>query len=152
MNFTDLHTQYFRKTIGKDQDQLTMDADMISLLLVLDENKNISQIAKSAGMAIPQAQEILGKLLKLKLIEPIEKEITYFKPSFFETLKLSLTKAIGPMGEFLIEDTLDSMGLDINAVPIHAGEELIKQLAVEIPQEESRRNFEEEIVPLIKKG
>ena len=46
----DLPHRYFKKTIPNDIEKVTLDADMIRLLTAIDENKNISQVARAAEM------------------------------------------------------------------------------------------------------
>ena len=41
---------YYRKVIRKDNDAVALDADMIRLLIAIDENKNLYQIAEEVDM------------------------------------------------------------------------------------------------------
>ncbi|MGD9114540.1 MAG: hypothetical protein PVI77_19410, partial [Desulfobacterales bacterium] len=41
---------YYRKVIRKDNEEVALDADMIRLLIAIDENKSLYQIAEEADM------------------------------------------------------------------------------------------------------
>ncbi len=138
----DLSHIYFKKTIPTDIGKVTLDAEMIRLLAAIDENKNISQVAKAAGMNLSRVRDVLGRLLKLELVVQVAKEVLYMDRAFIEFLKTKLSEAVGPMGEILIQDIMDEMGLQIDRIPLDAASDFIKNIAREIPQEENRTLFE----------
>ncbi len=139
----DLPQRYFKKTIRNDIEKITLDAEMIRLLMAIDENKNISQVARVAEIDLSRVRDILGKLLKLELVVQVTKEIIYKDRSFIIFLKTKLSEAVGPMGEILIEDILDEMGLQIDRIPVDAAPDFVRNIAREIPQEENRTLFED---------
>ena len=147
----DLPQRYFKKTIRNDIEKVTMDAEMIRLLMAIDENKNISQVARVAEMNLSRVRDILGKLLKLELVVQVTKEIIYIDRSFIIFLKTKLSQAVGPMGEILIEDILDEMGLQIDRIPVDAAPDFVRNIAREIPQEKNRILFENVVFSQIPK-
>lgn len=130
-------------------EEITLDAEMIRLLMAIDENKNISQVARAAEMNLSQVRDVLAKLLKLELVVPVKKDVTYLEQSFINLLKTKLTESVGPMGEILIEDILDEMGLQIDRIPVNAAPDFVRNIAREIPQEENRTLFEDVILSRI---
>ena len=140
---------YFKKTIRKNMEEITLDAEMIRLLIAIDENKNISQVARAAEMNLSQVRDVLTKLLKLELVVPVKKDVTYLEQSFINFLKTKLSESVGPMGEILIEDILDEMGLQIDRIPVNAAPDFVRNIAREIPQEENRTLFEDVILSRI---
>ena len=148
----DLTQSYFKKTIRNDIEKVTLDAEMIRLLMAIDENKNISQVARVAEMNLSRVRDILGKLLKLKLVVQVAKEIIYIDRSFITFLKTKLSEAVGPMGEILIEDILDEMGLQVDKIPVDAAPDFVRNIAREIPQEENRTLFENVVFSRIPKA
>jgi hypothetical protein len=117
--------------------------------MAIDENKNISQVARAAEMNLSQVRDVLAKLLKQKLVVPVKKDVTYLEQSFINFLKTKLSESIGPMGEILIEDILDEMGLQIDRIPVNAAPDFVRNIAREIPQEENRTLFEDVILSRI---
>jgi hypothetical protein len=142
---------YFRKANRMDGEEINLDADMIRLLIAIDESKDIAQIANEVGMDVTTLNKALAKLIKLRLIETVKKEVPFLNEKFLEALKINLSKAIGPMAEFLIEDVAADMDFPVNKIPKHQAAELISNLAVEIPDENSRVQFEKLMIELIKK-
>ena len=145
----DLPQRYFKKTIRNDIEKVTLDAEMIRLLMAIDENKNISQVARAAEMNLSQVRDVLAKLLKQELVVPVKKDVTYLEQSFINFLKTKLSEFVGPMGEILIEDILDEMGLQIDRIPVNAAPDFVRNIAREIPQEENRTLFEDVILSRI---
>jgi hypothetical protein len=64
---------YFRKVIRKDNDQISLDADMIRLLIAIDENKSLYQIADEVDMRADTLKLNLEKLLQQGLINQFVK-------------------------------------------------------------------------------
>lgn len=147
----DLPQRYFKKTIRNDMEKVTLDAEMIRLLTAIDESKNISQVARAAKMNLSRVRKILGKLLDLGLVVHVAKEIIYLDRAFIEFLITKLSKAVGPMGEIVIEDIMDEMGLQIDRIPVDAASDFVRNIAREIPQKENRILFEDVVLTRIPK-
>ncbi len=148
----DLPYRYFKKTIPTNIEKVTLDAEMIRLLAAIDENKNISQVAEKAEMNLSRVKDVLGRLLKLELVIQVAKEVIYLDRAFIEFLKTKLSEAVGPMGEILIEDVMDEMGLQIDRILVDAASDFVRNIAREIPQEENRALFENVAFSRIPKG
>ena len=138
----DLKQLFFRKTIGSDLGEVSMDADMVRLLLAIDPAQDVARIARQIGMAPTALKQALTRLLKVGLIEPVKSRGAVLDPSFLERLRHELIKAVGPIGEFLIEDVAGSMNLAMDAIPVQQAAELIVNLAREIPNKKQRVVFQ----------
>jgi hypothetical protein len=143
---------FFRKVTPAESNEIRLNADMIRLLMVIDENKDLLQISNEAGMDISMLNKILSKLLKLKLIEPVEKSNRFLSKKFLEDLKLSLSQAVGPMAQILIEDTAVEMELKMSEIPRHRVAELISNIAREIPEENDQIEFKKIMIEIMKKN
>ena len=142
---------YFRKVILKDNDAVSLDADMIRLLIAIDENKNLYQIAEEVGMGKAPFKNALSKLLDQGLIEPVQKDIPVLDQSFIDTLRINLSRAIGPMAEILIEDIAIEMEVDPAAIPVSQAAELIAHLSLEIPDEDNQMQFKKAMLAILNK-
>ena len=142
---------YYRKIIRKDNDAVSLDADMIRLLIAIDENKNLYQIAEEVNVGTAEFKKALSRLLDQGLIEPVQKDIPVLDQSFIETLRLNLSRAIGPMAEILIEDMAAEMEMDPSAIPINQAAELIAHLSLEVPDEENRMQFKKSMLAILNK-
>lgn len=145
----DLSVLFFRKSIQADTAHITMDADMISVLLAIDENKDMRQVIKETGLGEATLRKTLNKLLKSGLIEPIAKSIRYLDQTFYAVLKKHLILFVGPMAEFVLEDIIEDMGISPSKVPVHRSEELIRKAGEQIPDEASRKRFEQAMLNII---
>jgi hypothetical protein len=139
----------YRKVIRKDNDAVSLDADMIRLLIAIDENKNLYQIAEEVDMGSLAFKNALSKLLDQGLIEPVQKDIPVLDQSFIETLRINLSRAIGPMAEILIEDIAIEMEVDPAAIPVSQAAELIAHLSLEVPDEESQIQFKKAMLAIL---
>ena len=142
---------YYRKVIRKDNDQVSLDADMIRLLIAIDENKSLYQIAEEVDMGNATFKKALSKLLDQGLIGQVKKDIPVLDLSFIETLRINLSRAIGPMAEILIEDMAAEMELTPSEIPINQAAELIANLSLEVPDEENRMQFKKSMLAILNK-
>lgn len=143
---------FFRKVALPDGDKISLNADMIRLLMVIDEDKDLLQISNEAGMDISMLNQILSKLLKLKLIELVEKRGQFLSKKFLSDLRLNLSQAIGPMAQILIEDTVAGMELKMFEIPGHRAAELISNIAREIPEENNQIEFKKTMIEIMKQN
>ena len=142
---------YFRKVTRKDSDEISLDANMIRLLIAVDENKSLYQIADEVDMERTSLKTTLSKLLKQGLIEPVKKDIPYLDRAFLEALRVNLSKIIGPMAEILIEDVVAEMNLINSEIPKNQAAELINNLSLEIPEEKDRLEFKKSMLAILNK-
>ena len=142
---------YYRKVIRTDNDEISLDADMIRLLIAIDENKSLNQIAEEVDMSGSEFKSTLSRLLEQGLIEPVQKKLMVLDKSFLEMLRVNLSKAIGPIAEILIEDVAEEMQLEPSAIPINQAAELITQLSLEVPDEESQIQFKKSMITILNK-
>ncbi|MCK4985095.1 MAG: hypothetical protein KAS40_06230, partial [Desulfobacterales bacterium] len=75
---------YYRKVIRKDTDEISLDADMIRLLIAIDENKSLYQIADEVEMEDVTLKKNLSKLLEQGLIEPVKKDLPVLDKIFLQ--------------------------------------------------------------------
>jgi hypothetical protein len=142
---------YFRKVIRKNNDQISLDADMIRLLIAIDENKSLYQIADEVDMRADTLKINLEKLLQQGLIAPVKKDLPVLDRIFLQALKINLSKVIGPMSEILIEEVVSEMELTGPGIPVDQAAELIATLSHEIPNEEKRIEFKKSMMDILNK-
>ena len=151
IGMTGRQDNYYRKVIRKDSDQISLDADMIRLLIAIDENKSLYQIAEEVEMEPATLKKNLSKLLEQGLIEPVRKELPVLDKIFLQALKINLSMAIGPMAEILIEEVVSEMELTHPDIPVHQAAELIAVLSHEIPDEGKRIEFKKSMMDILNK-
>ena len=149
--WTDQSDMYYRKVIRTDNDEVSLDADMIRLLIAIDEGKSLYQIADEVDMDSTTFKQTLSKLQDQGLIEPVQKDIPILGDTFLESLRINLSKAIGPMAQILIEDVTEEMGLDTAKIPVNHAAELITRLSLEVPDEQSQMQFKKSMIGILNK-
>jgi hypothetical protein len=142
---------FYRKVIRADNDEVSLDADMIRLLIAIDENKSLYQIADEVDMDNTTFKQALSKLLEQGLIEPVQKDIPVLDESFLESLRINLSRAIGPMAEILIAEAAEEMELDPAIIPVNRAAELIAHLSLEVPDEENQMQFKKSMITILNK-
>jgi hypothetical protein len=143
---------YFRKKVGKGSQTVSLDADMIRLLLVIDEHKSIYQIAAEVEMDAATFKKTLRRLLGQGLIESVPRKTPLLGKTFLHAVRLNLSRAIGPMAQIILEDTVAEMSFDPSGIPVDQAAGLINRLALEIPDEEIRIQFKKAMIPIINKA
>jgi len=101
------------------------------------------------GMNVVSLRETLQKLLTLGLVQPVEKAEAVLNGRFISDLREQLARAVGPMADVLIEETLDEMRISLSRIPIHLGADLIGNLARQIPRAEKRVEFQKAMIEKI---
>jgi predicted transcriptional regulator len=142
---------YYRKVIRADNDEVSLDADMIRLLIAIDESKSLYQIAEEVDMDNASFKNALSRLLKQGLIEPVQKGAPVLDKTFLEELRINLSKAIGPMAEILIADMAADMDLNPEVIPVNQAAELIAHLSLEVPDEENQMQFKKSMIAVLNK-
>jgi len=151
MRWTGRPDIFYRKAIRKDNEEVSLDADMIRLLIAIDETKSLYQIAEEVDMENASFKRALSKLLEQGLIEQVQKDVPVLDERFIETLRINLSKMIGPMSEILIEDVMGEMELNPSAIPVQQAAELITSLSLEVPDENSRIQFKKSMIAILNK-
>jgi hypothetical protein len=142
---------YYRKVIRTDNDEISLDADMIRLLIAIDESKSLYQIADEVDMGSEIFQQALSKLIAQNLIEPVSRDIPILDASFLQSLRIHLSKAVGPIAEILIEDVAEELDLDPSKIPINQAAELITRLALEVPDDRNQMGFKKAMIAILNK-
>ena len=142
---------YYRKVIRADNEEVSLDADMIRLLIAIDESKSLYQIADEMDLDNTTLRRALSKLLDQGLIEPVQKDIKEMDDSFLESLQINLSKAIGPMAEILIAEVMEEMELDPDGIPVNHAAEMITQLSLEVPDREYQIQFKKSMRAILNK-
>lgn len=148
-NLADMH---FRKTNLASNNEITFDADMLKLLMAIDEEKSIRQIAGGVDLTPSAFKESLMKLIKLKLIEQVEVAAagSYVGEAFMVRLREVLIALTGPLGEVLIEEAAEEMNLDPAKLPRAKVGDFVYAIANQVPGEKQKNEFSTAMLEEIK--
>ena len=142
---------YYRKVIRRDNDKVLLDADMIRLLIAIEEDKSLYQVSEEVDMDNTTFKRAISKLLEQGLIETVKKHRVVLDKTFLDALRVNLSRAIGPIAEILIEDLAAEMQVNLSAIPLNQAAELIAQLSLEIPNEDIQMQFKKSMIAILNK-
>ena len=146
----DISALVFKGSVKSDLGSYSLDGEMLKVLIELDGKRDLVSVTQSLKIDLKTLKQVIVKLIKLRLIERVEKAIPMLDEEFFEFLKTNLSLSIGPIAEFLLEDELRKFGKDPKKIPFHHGVDLVDLLARQIPREEKRVAFQKAMLKKIK--
>ncbi len=151
----DLPKLCFQKVVGQDVGEVTMDGNMMRLLMEMKDGEPIVEAAKRAGMNATQLRDALEKMLAAKLIVPLvqQGQDDTLGEAFSQKMNQFLATAVGPMADFLVTKALNEIGVQgkIADVPKSKAAGLVMHLARQIPREEQRVEFQKAMLDMIPK-
>lgn len=140
----------FRQAIRGDLGKLSLDGQMLSVLMGLDGKKNLGQIAQQLDLDLAVVRPIVAKLIKFKLVERVEPTIKAVDQDFISFLVSQLSVAIGPLGGIVVDDGVEDLGFTKANFPVSRTAELVNLLAQEIQREDKRIQFKQVMLKKIK--
>ncbi len=140
----------FRKTNLSSTGELEFDQDMLALLMAVDENKTLLQVAKVIKMDPEVFKECFLKLYKLKLIEEVKEKVDYVDSEFLDEIGENLIQLLGPLGEVLMQDAAEKLNTEMPHIPKNDIAEYIKAIATEIPGDKQKIDFQKAMLEKIK--
>lgn len=140
----------FRPVIRGEIGQLSLDGHMLSVLMALDGNMTLEQVAQKVGLNLADIRKVITKLVALNLVESVERAVSIADQEFMDFLVSKMSVAIGPLGEIIVEDGLEELGFTRNNFPTLRIAELVNYLSQEIQREDKRMEFKQTMLRKIK--
>jgi DNA-binding MarR family transcriptional regulator len=146
----DISSMIYKCKVRDDLGDFSLDGQTLLILMELDGKATLGQLAGKTGLSMGSIRELIDNLLKIGLIEKVEKEVIPVGNDFFRNLLNELALAIGPIASVLIEDEIQDLGYDVNSFPSFLVTELVDKLAGEIRREEKKTIFIKNMVNIIR--
>jgi len=146
----DIAGAVFRSAVKREIGKLSLDGEMLKVLLVLDGKKDLASVARTLGMKLWTARDLINKLLDLQIVERIKTADSLLDENFLDFLKAQLSLAIGPIAEVMIEDIIYELGIDPIKIPKYRAAEIVDFLSRQIPREGARIIFQQAMVNKMK--
>lgn len=140
----------YQRKVRDDLGDFSLDGKTLLILMELDGKATLGALAGKIGLRMGSIRELIASLLKLGLVEKVEKEIIPVDIDFFRNLLDGLALALGPIASVIIEDEVQDLGHDVNNFPSYLVAELVDRLAGEIRREEKKAIFIKNMVNLIR--
>ncbi|MHA1509322.1 MAG: hypothetical protein ACTSO6_11530 [Promethearchaeota archaeon] len=142
----EISSMIFERVVKHDIGDFSLDSQMLSVVTELDGKKSLGIIAKKTGFSMGVMREVVSKLLRLELIEPIEDVVSEVDELFFSYLKEQLSLAVGPIAEIIIEEEITDLGYDPLKFPSKRAAELVDLVSREIQREEKKTLFKQNMI------
>jgi len=140
----------FKQAIRGDLGKLSLDGQMLSVLMSFDGKKTLGQVAQNLDLEMTTIKPIVARLIKYKLVERVEPAVDAVDQDFMTFLISQLSVAIGPLGGIVVEDGLEDLGYTKTNLPVHRTAELVNLLSQEIQREEKRMQFKQVMLKKIR--
>jgi DNA-binding Lrp family transcriptional regulator len=140
----------FQRLQRDDLGEFSVDSRMLTILMELDGQRTLSQIAHACGMEPKALQAIVTRLLDLKLIAPVQAATATLDTDFIAFLSTQMSQAVGPIAEILLEDAVYDLGHELNQFPAPQVAELVDYLAREIQRPDNAMAFKQNILSKIR--
>ena len=140
----------FKPVIRGEFGQLSLDGQMLSVLMALDGRVTLGQVAQKVGISLVDIRPVITKLINLRLVESIERAVSIVDQEFMDFLIAKMSIAIGPLGEIIVEDGLEELGFNKNNFPSLRTAEVVNFLSQEIQREDKRVEFKQAMLRKIK--
>ncbi len=151
MNVTE--SGIFTIATGKSPSDVSLRSAEWAIITQIDGSKTIGEIALALAMTLEEAIDTFSGLVEKGLITFISTENleeSYLPPVFFENLEDQLTKIIGPVAPFILEDTLWSLDLKKEKFKAEKLAELIEAISDEIMDDSKKIDFQQIMLGLMK--
>jgi len=144
----------YKKSEIKSASGLNLRSSEWMVLTQVNGKNSIEEIAEIASMQVKEVTQVLHNLFQLGLIELYrqeKKEENILDASFFINIEQVLTKIIGPVAPFVIEDVLTETNQSKSKFPSERVAELIELICDEIQDEQKKIEFQSQMLNYIKK-
>ena len=146
----ELSGMVFRKSENVNISDLSLDIKMQNIYWAMDGSRDLKTVARDDAYDLEELAENVQNLLKMGVLETSQVIPGVVDKETLDILIQNFSRAIGPMADIIVEDTISDMGYSLSSLPNQRLEQLINQLALEIRDVEASENFTSSMTHLIK--
>ena len=146
----DISPLVFRQVVRVNNEKISLNSQLLQVFLELDGKTALDTIARNVGLSMADMRSVVIKLLKLKLIEKVENDISYLDSEFFNLLQAQLLLAVGPIADILVEEEISAFGYPVERFPVDLAARLVEQLSMNIHREDKKETFLTSLVKIMK--
>lgn len=146
----ELSEMVFRKSENVNISDLSLDIKMQNIYWAMDGSRDLKTVAREDAYDLEELTANVQNLLKMGLLETSQVMPGVVDKETLDMLTQNFSRAIGPMADIIVEDTISDMGYSLSSLPNQKLEQLINQLALEIRDVEGSENFKSSMSHLIK--
>lgn len=143
----------FTLSRNKSPSEVTLRATEWAIITQVDGQKTIAQIAKILALTSEEALNMFYGLYQKGLIEILSTEVRkneMVPEDFFEKLYDELTRIIGPVAPFVVEDALWEINVTRENFRHERIPDLVEVISDEISDEQKKVKFQQTMLELIR--
>ena len=144
-----ISSMVYKPKVSDDLGDFSLDGQKLLILMEMDGKATLGALAAKTGLTMGAIREVIADLLKLGLIEKVERAVSPVDNDFFRNLLDELALAVGPIASVLIEDEVQDLGHNVKSFPSFLATELVDRLAGEIRREDKKATFIKNMVRII---
>jgi hypothetical protein len=148
----DISHLVFRRTVQEDPGEFSVDGDMLNILVELNGEKKVKEVAEKTGVNLVRMREILTRFLEMDLVESIDMDQKMLSRDFYDYLIAQLSRAVGPIAGILVEEASENLGYRLFQIPQSLAAELIDLVARDIRRQQKGLEFKQRMLEKIKEG
>lgn len=137
----ELSEMIFKKSETINISDLSLDIKMLNIYWAMDGSRDLKTVARDDAYDLEELAANVQNLLRMGALEVNQAIPGFIDKKTLDILTQNLSRAIGPMADIIVEDTISDMGYSLSTFPNHKLEQLINQLALEIRDVEGSENF-----------
>jgi hypothetical protein len=145
----ELSEMTFKHVKNVNVSDLSLDIKMTNIFWSMDGSRDFKTVAREDGYDPEELVAGVQALIKMGALEVDQVLAGNVDKKTLDIITQNLSQAIGPMADILVEDTISDMGHSLSTLPNHKLKQLVKQLALEIPDAESSASFKSSVAYLI---
>ncbi|NOX88934.1 MAG: hypothetical protein GXO77_07900 [Calditrichaeota bacterium] len=143
----------YKLSRGGIPEEVSLSSMEWAVITQIDGNRDVAEIAQNLALSTREALQIVRSLIDkglLQIVRVKKEEIEIVKESLFRKLEKILTKYIGPVATYVINDALMELNAERSNYRKNRVPELIELLSDEISDEKKKIQFQKEMLELLK--
>ncbi len=140
----------FQKADREISRDVTIDSDMLKVLMALDGKKTVREVSTELDMGKALFKSTFLKLYKSGLIEKVGEDLACVTAPFIKQMRETLIQLIGPLGSVLVDDAAKDMGWKVSRIPVARVADFVVAVAREIPGDQQSNEFKKQMIAEIK--
>ena len=148
-------TEYSVFSLAKDKSpaEVTLRSADWAIITQIDGHKSVGEISEILAFSVDEAIEHFTWLYDkglIKFLSAQKLQAELLSPDFFEKMETELTKIIGPVAPFVLNDVFWNMDVKKENFLLSRTAELIEAVSDEISDEEKKVNFQQVMLESMK--
>lgn len=145
----ELSEMTFKQSENVNVSDLSLEIRLLNIFWAMDGSRDLKTVARENAYDLEKLAADVQKLVKMGALEVNRVLAGFVDKGVLDTITENLSKAIGPMADILVEDTIADLGHNLSSFPKQKLKQLVDKLTLEIQDADSSETFKSSISHLI---